>query len=202
MACYQSDRLVFLALNLLTQIHFSENTLLSQASEVQLLIANESIEVYNTATEQLRKLRHLFGIECTAEGQQEIAEILDTLIGFCNLPNDTEPHQQNQQLLYNFGWYNYIVIKLLQLHVYPVYTYTVSMYCFNHGGVLYDILKYLRQKGTTNESLSWNKTGQIDDPNYIAQEKIIARCLRLLHALACKNEQVHKPISLCGRYCY
>ena len=102
LSCYKSDHLACLALNLLTQMHFLENTLFSQSTEVQLLVTKESIAEYRKISELLPRLRHLLSIDAGIQGQWKIVDILDTLTGMCSLP-DGEPHRENQQLLFNFG---------------------------------------------------------------------------------------------------
>ena len=104
---YKSDRLACLALNLLTQMHFLENTLFSHCAEVQLLATKQSALEYRRIADLLPQLRHLLSIDCSVQGNWKIVEILDTLTGMCSMAEGGEPHQQNQQLLCNFGKFLY-----------------------------------------------------------------------------------------------
>ena len=100
---YKSDQLACLALSILTQIHFFESSLFDQAMSVQLLESTESVAEYKKIASLLPTLRHLLSIDCSVQDQWKIAETLDTFAGMCRLSDADEPHEQNQQLLCNFG---------------------------------------------------------------------------------------------------
>ena len=100
---YKSDHLACLALRILTQMHCFESSLFSQASEVQLLISQDSLAEHREVSSLLPTLRHLLSIDCSIQGQWKIVKILDKLTKMCCMQDEDEPHQQNQHLLCNFG---------------------------------------------------------------------------------------------------
>ena len=103
LSCYENNDLVRQSLRLLTEMHFQDSSLFSHAAHTQLLIAEESLAVSTEIQEQLPKLRHLLSIDCGAEGQWKISDILVKLTWYCTRPNDEEPHSENQMMLYNYG---------------------------------------------------------------------------------------------------
>ena len=118
---YKSDHLACLALSILTQMHCFEGALFCQASEVQLLISRESLVEYRAISSLLPTLRHLLSIDCSIQGQWKILEILEKLTKMCCMPDEDEPHQQNQQLLCNFGQsVKLILIYYIQYFVHAV----------------------------------------------------------------------------------
>ena len=98
----ESDELVCHSLNLLTRMHFVEDTLLTHAAHCQLLKAPEVIQTSKEVLSMLPTLRHLLSIDCDVEGMRKIVDLLKELTGYCTWP-DEEPHKENQILLYNYG---------------------------------------------------------------------------------------------------
>ena len=99
----ENDELVCHSLNLLTQMHFVEDTLLTHAAHCQLLTAPEVIETSKQVQGMLPTLRHLLSVDCDVEGMRKIVDLLKKLTGYCTWPDDEEPHKENQMLLYNNG---------------------------------------------------------------------------------------------------
>ena len=76
LSCYENNDLVRHSLKLLTDMYFQDSSLFSHAAHTQLLVAEESLAVSTEIQAQLPTLRHLLSIDCGAEGQWKISDIL------------------------------------------------------------------------------------------------------------------------------
>ena len=101
---YESDDLVQQSLMLLTDIHFLEDTLFTHAAHSQLLNVPQSVTVQEFIDSLLPELRKLLSIDCDPNDQSRLLRILSQLIEHCTITGDnSEPHKENQLILYNFG---------------------------------------------------------------------------------------------------
>ena len=101
---YQSDKLVMGSLHLLNRFYSAEVTLFEKAIQTQLLVTDESQRVFAEIEQLLPRLRHHLSIDAGESQRVEIIHTLNTFTRICSLQDDEEqPHQQNQNILYNFG---------------------------------------------------------------------------------------------------
>ena len=101
---YQSDKLVLGSLHLLNRFYSAEVTLFEKAIQTQLLVTDESQRVFAEIEQLLPCLRHHLSIDAGESQRVEIIRTLNTFTRICSLQDDEEqPHQQNQNILYNFG---------------------------------------------------------------------------------------------------
>ena len=60
--------------------------------------------MFNKIEEMLPNLRRLLSLDLRDDGRAEVIRILQTFTDMCQLPlQESEPHTQNQNILYNFG---------------------------------------------------------------------------------------------------
>ena len=101
---YQSDKLVLGSLHLLNRFYSAEVTLFEKAIQTQLLVTDESRRVFAEIGKLLPTLRHHLSIDSGESQRVEIIHTLNTFTRICLLQDDEEqPHQQNQNILYNYG---------------------------------------------------------------------------------------------------
>ena len=101
---YQSDKLVLGSMHLLNRFYSAEVTLFEKAIQTQLLVTDESRRVFAEIEQLLPRLRHHLSIDSGESQRVEIIHTLNTFTRICLLQDDEEqPHQQNQNILYNYG---------------------------------------------------------------------------------------------------
>lgn len=62
------------------------------------------MKVFKKIEEMLPNLRRLLSLDLRDDGRAEVIGILQTFTEMCQLPlQESEPHTQNQKILYNFG---------------------------------------------------------------------------------------------------
>ena len=62
------------------------------------------MKVFKKIEEMLPNLRRQLSRDLGDEGRAEVVLILQTFTDMCHLPlQESEPHTQNQKILYNFG---------------------------------------------------------------------------------------------------
>lgn len=111
LAMYGNDDLVQGSLQLLDKIFSSELHLFQRAVQAQLLIAEESVTLYQHIESQLHSLRQYLNPKrhlCSQLASQlpNKESPLKELIQKCWVEGEVigfEPHQQNQKIIYNFG---------------------------------------------------------------------------------------------------
>jgi hypothetical protein len=104
MSCYHSEELVQGSLHLLNRLFSAETSLFHSALQTQLLLTDKSKEVFSKIEDMLPNLRRLLSLDLRDDGRSEVAHILQTFTEMCQLPlQESEPHTQNQKILYNFG---------------------------------------------------------------------------------------------------
>ena len=101
---YQSDKLVVGSLQLLNQLYSAEVTLFEKSIQAQLLVTDESRRVFAEIGKLLPPLRHHLSIDAGESERMEIIRTLNTFSAMCSLLDDEDQsHQQNQNILYNYG---------------------------------------------------------------------------------------------------
>ncbi|KAI6652753.1 hypothetical protein LOD99_4139 [Oopsacas minuta] len=102
---YDNLDLVTTALRLLNNQFMVENNLFERAIQTQVLINDNSIELFKNTDRNLPEFRRLLKASLTnSDICNRLIGLLVTFVEACELPNDrTEAHQQNQKILYNFG---------------------------------------------------------------------------------------------------
>ena len=101
---YQSEKLVLGSMHLLNRFYSAEVTLFEKAIQTQLLVTDESRRVFAEIEKLLPPLRHHLSVDAGKSQRVEIIHTLNTFTKMCSLQEDEEqPHQQNQNILYNFG---------------------------------------------------------------------------------------------------
>ena len=101
---YESDDLIRQSLMLLMDIHFLEDTLFTHAAHSQLLNVPQSVTVQESIDSLMPELRKLLSIDCDPNDQKRLLRILAKLTEYCTIFGDnSEPHKENQLILYNFG---------------------------------------------------------------------------------------------------
>ena len=62
------------------------------------------MKVFSKIEDMLPNLRRLLSLDLRDDGRSEVIHILQTFTEVCQLPlQESEPHTQNQKILYNFG---------------------------------------------------------------------------------------------------
>ena len=62
------------------------------------------MQVFRRIEDTLPNLRRLLSLDLGEESRAEVVHILQTFTEMCQLPlQESEPHTQNQKILYNFG---------------------------------------------------------------------------------------------------
>lgn len=62
------------------------------------------LQVFEKIGELLPTLRRLLSVDLGEASRTEVVDILRTFTDMCQLPSgESEPHTQNQKILYNFG---------------------------------------------------------------------------------------------------
>ena len=101
---YESDDLIRQSLMLLMDIHFLEDTLFTHAAHSQLLNVPQSVTVQESIDSLMPEVRKLLSIDCDPNDQKRLLRILAKLTEYCTIFGDnSEPHKENQLILYNFG---------------------------------------------------------------------------------------------------
>ena len=101
---YQNEKLVLGSMHLLNRFYSAEVTLFEKAIQTQLLVTDESRRVFAEIEKLLPSLRHHLSIDAGESQRVEIIHTLNTFTKMCSLQEDEEqPHQQNQNILYNYG---------------------------------------------------------------------------------------------------
>ena len=101
---YDSSELVQGSIHLLNRFYSAEVTLFQKAIQTQLLVTEESQTVFTEIKELLPLLRRLLSVDAGESQRKEIIRIINTFTQMCVLKEDNEqPHQQNQNILYNYG---------------------------------------------------------------------------------------------------
>lgn len=101
---YQSEKLVLGSMHLLNRFYSAEVTLFEKAIQTQLLVTDESRRVFAEIEKLLPPLRHHLSVDAGESQRVEIIHTLNTFTKMCSLQEDEEqPHQQNQNILYNYG---------------------------------------------------------------------------------------------------
>ncbi len=91
------------SLHFLNRLFSIEASLFCKAIQTQLLVTDQSKEVFEYVVEQLPVLRRYIGVDVGEDKRADLIEILRTFTQKCSLEGeDQEPHQQNQKILYNF----------------------------------------------------------------------------------------------------
>ena len=104
LSCYESNQLVQGSLHLLNRFYSAEVTLFQKAIQTQLLVTEESQRVFGEIRQLLPTLRRHLSVDAGESQRAEIIRILNSFTQMCSLQEDNEqPHQQNQNILYNFG---------------------------------------------------------------------------------------------------
>lgn len=104
LANYSSDTLVQGSLHLLNRFYSSEVTLFTKAIQTQLLVTDQSKQVFKEIEDLLPTLRRHLSIEIGNKERGEIIDILEKFTAMCVLEEEeSEPHAQNQKILYNYG---------------------------------------------------------------------------------------------------
>jgi len=104
LSCYDSNELVQGSMHLLNRFYSAEVTLFQKAIQTQLLVTEESQRVFTEIKKLLPDLRHLLSVDAGESQRKEIIRIISTFTQMCVLKEDEEePHQQNQNILYNYG---------------------------------------------------------------------------------------------------
>ena len=104
LSCYESNELVQGSLHLLNQFYSAEVTLFQKAIQTQLLVTEESQRVFGEIRQLLPTLRRHLSVDAGESQRAEIIRILNSFTQMCSLQEDNEqPHQQNQNILNNFG---------------------------------------------------------------------------------------------------
>ena len=117
-ANYKEDELTQDSLHLLNRYYSTEITLFLKAIQTQLLVTDKSEKVFEEVCELLPVLRRYLSIEVKEKGRAEIVRILKRFTEMCCLEGDEqEPHPQNQKILYNYGEYTAICVRVC-VHVY------------------------------------------------------------------------------------
>ena len=103
LTCCDCNELVQGSMHLLNQFYSAEVTLFQRAIQTQLLVTKESQRVFTEIRKLLPPLRRLLSVDAR-ELQREIICTLRAFTQMCVLKeDDKEPHQQNQNILYNYG---------------------------------------------------------------------------------------------------
>ena len=111
---YQSDKLVLGSLSLLNQLYSAEVTLFQKSIQAQLLVTDVSRSIFAEIRKLLPPLRHHLSVDAGESQRVEIIHTLNTLTKMCSLQEDDgQSHQQNQNILYNFGEMVYSVSSIL-----------------------------------------------------------------------------------------
>ena len=101
---YQSEKLVLGSMHLLNRFYSAEVTLFEKAIQTQLLVTDESRRVFAEIEKLLPPLRHHLSVDAGESQRVEIIHTLNRFTKMCSLQEDEEqPHQQNQNILYNYG---------------------------------------------------------------------------------------------------
>ena len=101
---YQNEKLVLGSMHLLNRFYSAEVTLFEKAIQTQLLVTDESRRVFAEIEKLLPPLRHHLSVDAGKSQRVEIIHTLNTFTKMCSLQEDEEqPHQQNQNILYNYG---------------------------------------------------------------------------------------------------
>ena len=101
---YQSEKLVLGSMHLLNRFYSAEVTLFEKAIQTQLLVTDESQRVFAEIEKLLPPLRHHLSVDAGESQRVEIIHTLNRFTKMCSLQEDEEqPHQQNQNILYNYG---------------------------------------------------------------------------------------------------
>ena len=101
---YESDELVQSSLHLLNRFYSSEVSLFQKAIQTQLLVTDQSKDVFQKVGNELPILRRYMSIDVGEDERANLIRILKTFTRMCSLQGEEqEPHQQNQKILYNFG---------------------------------------------------------------------------------------------------
>ena len=102
LANYSSDSLVQGSLHLLNRFYSSEVTLFSKAIQTQLLVTDQSKQVFRDIEKLLPILRRHLSIDIGNKERGVIIDILEKFAAMCVLEEEeSEPHPQNQKILYN-----------------------------------------------------------------------------------------------------
>ena len=129
---YEDNDLIQGSLQLLDKYYTTEEKLLSSAYQTQLLTTDESISLYNLIeTVVLSSLRELLDVKNVMDSSRSLIHFsggvggggggsgsdgisaLDMLTRKCWIQGEvigSEPHQQNQKIVYNFGKSGYAMI--------------------------------------------------------------------------------------------
>ena len=101
---YQNEKLVLGSMHLLNRFYSAEVTLFEKAIQTQLLVTDESRRVFAEIEKLLPPLRHHLSVDAGESQRVEIIHTLNRFTKMCSLQEDEEqPHQQNQNILYNYG---------------------------------------------------------------------------------------------------
>lgn len=102
---YDNLELVTTALRLLNNQYTVENNLFEKAIQTQVLINEDTIDLFKSTDRVLPEFRRLLKASLTnVDSCSRLIELLTNFVEACELPNDrTEAHPQNQKILYNFG---------------------------------------------------------------------------------------------------
>ena len=101
---YESNELIQGSLHLLDRLYTPEITLFSKAIQTQLLVNEQSKQVFTEIEDLLPTLRRYMSIDAGEIERGGIIRMLNTLTTMCSLEQEEEePHQQNQRIVYNSG---------------------------------------------------------------------------------------------------
>ena len=104
---YECEQLVQSSMHLLNRYYSSELSLFKKGVQTQLLVTEESKKVFNEVGELVPTLRRYMSIDVEEKERATIIKILQTFSAMCTLQGDeSEAHQQNQKILYNYGEIN------------------------------------------------------------------------------------------------
>ena len=98
--------------------------LFTKAIQTQLLVAQESCDVFSEINDQLLILRERMSLSVDSlesDKAAEIEEILRLFTKWCHLDDEDEPHTQNQKILYNSG---NLGICMTLFYVYSLVSFT------------------------------------------------------------------------------
>ena len=103
LTCCDCNELVQGSMHLLNRFYSAEVTLFQKAIQTQLLVTKESQMVFTEIKNLLPPLQRRLSVNI-GELPREIICTLRAFTQMCVLKeDDKEPHQQNQNILYNYG---------------------------------------------------------------------------------------------------
>ncbi|XP_053404101.1 inositol 1,4,5-trisphosphate receptor type 3-like isoform X2 [Mercenaria mercenaria] len=101
---YEYDDIVRKSMHLLNRWFSAYQNLFKRAVLTQILITDESVEVYKRTELLMPELRRLAAYRMGEIEADHVITILTELLSFCHLPGEEEePHPTNQNILYNCG---------------------------------------------------------------------------------------------------